>query len=520
MTQVSDALLQGMIERLQGLPPSELSKLEAAYKADVGRVWKPDPDNKPQQAAYACKADLLLYGGAAGGGKTDLLLGTALTSAKQSVIFRRAYVDLRGIEDRLIEIIGTREGYNGADKKLRYRGRVLEFGALEKPGSELGWQGRPHDFIGFDEGAQLLEEKVRFVLGWLRTTSDQKCRAVIASNPPMGAEGDWLIRWFAPWLDDTFPDPARPGELRWCCTRADGSIAWVDGPGEHEIEGEKLLALSRTYIPARLSDNRFLKDDYRAQIMSQPEPLRSKLLHGDFLAGRKDAEWQVIPTAWIDAAMQRWTAGGHKDFAMTVMALDPAGGGRDSAELCWRHGPWFAEFISAKGAETADGSASAATVIRYRRDNAPIVVDVGGGYGGAVTLRLKDNGVTHTAFNGANNSMSHTRDGKLKFANKRAEAWWKFREELDPDQQGGSAIALPPDTELKADLAAPTFEVTARGILIESKDEIRKRLGRSPGKGDAAVMCLSEGNAAVRKHLGVSSMPKVITAYGKVKRRH
>ncbi len=62
--------------------------------------------------------------------------------------------------------------------------------------------------------------------------------------------------------------------------------------------------------------------------------------------------------------------------------------------------------------------------------------------------------------------------------------------------------------------------MTARGILIESKDEIRKRLGRSPGKGDAAVMCLSEGNAAVRKHLGSASMPKVITAYSKVKRRH
>jgi hypothetical protein len=56
------------------------------------------------------------------------------------------------------------------------------------------------------------------------------------------------------------------------------------------------------------------------------------------------------------------------------------------------------------------------------------VVDVGGGYGGAVTLRLKDNSIPHVGFNGAGASMGHTIDGQSKFANKRAEAWWKFRE--------------------------------------------------------------------------------------------
>jgi hypothetical protein len=67
-------------------------------------------------------------------------------------------------------------------------------------------------------------------------------------------------------------------------------------------------------------------------------------------------------------------------------------------------------------------------------------------------------------------------------------------------------LRLPPDPELRADLAAPTYEVTARGILIESKDDLRKRLGRSPGKGDAVVMCLSEGNAAVKRALNKSGI--------------
>jgi hypothetical protein len=102
------------------------------------------------------------------------------------------------------------------------------------------------------------------------------------------------------------------------------------------------------------------------------------------------------------------------------MALDPAGGGRDSAELARRHGGWYAELISAKGQETADGSTTAAMVVRYRLDGAPVIVDVGGGYGGGVTIRLKDNGIEATSFNGATESIEKTKDGQLEFANKRA----------------------------------------------------------------------------------------------------
>src|SRR4026209_1442241 len=88
-----------------------------------------------------------------------------------------------------------------------------------------------------------------------------------------------------------------------------------------------------------------------------------------------------------------------------------------------------------------------------------------------------------------------------------SEVWWKFREALDPDQPDGSAIALPPDPELRADICAPTWKLSARGILLESKDgssgfgNLRQRLGRSPGKADAVVMAWSDGNqAAVSRH--------------------
>ena len=95
--------------------------------------------------------------------------------------------------------------------------------------------------------------------------------------------------------------------------RADGTIAWVDGPGKHMIDGSRSCALSCTFIPARLADNRYLRDtDYEAQLMNLPEPLRSKLLDGDFIAGREDAANQVIRSAWIGAAQRRWKPDGGR----------------------------------------------------------------------------------------------------------------------------------------------------------------------------------------------------------------
>jgi hypothetical protein len=189
--------------------------------------------------------------------------------------------------------------------------------------------------------------------------------------------------------------------------------------------------------------------------------------------------------------------------------------------LIWRHAGWFSEPVSTKGSETSDGSRAAGLIVEHRRHNAPVVVDVGGGYGGAVIQRLGDNGIQHHAFNGANSSIGKSKDGKLGFANKRAEAWWKLREELNPDQEGGSVIALPPGPDIRADLAAPHWKLSARGIQLEDKADIRKRIGRSPGKGDAIVMCLTEGQAVITRELHRASRnrpPNVVLGYANAKR--
>ena len=91
------------------------------------------------------------------------------------------------------------------------------------------------------------------------------------------------------------------------------------------------------------------------------------------------------------------------------------------------------------------------------------------------------------------------RDAQLEFHNMRAQLWWQFREALDPAQ--GEGVALPPDRRLAAQLAAPTWKLRRNAILIESTDEIRKRLGTSTDDADAVVLAWHKREDAVRRQM-------------------
>ena len=124
----------------------------------------------------------------------------------------------------------------------------------------------------------------------------------MASNPPTTAEGLWVVKYWGPWLDITHPNPAKPGELRWFTTVA-GEDREVDGPGPHLIDGEPVYARSRTFIRATLSDNPDLaRTGYSSVLAGLPEELRRAYRDGDFSVGIRDADFQVIPTAWVLAA--------------------------------------------------------------------------------------------------------------------------------------------------------------------------------------------------------------------------
>ena len=89
-----------------------------------------NPLQGPQTIAYESKADIVGYGGAAGGGKTDLACGKALTRHKKAMILRRVGTELTGVIDRLEELIGSKDGYNGQSNIWRRPGLQIEFGAV------------------------------------------------------------------------------------------------------------------------------------------------------------------------------------------------------------------------------------------------------------------------------------------------------------------------------------------------------------------------------------------------------
>ena len=490
--------LEQILARLNSLSDEdkEIVIAEAAKVTD-GMRWVPSPG--PQTEAYFSKADILLYGGEPGGGKTSLLLGLAFNAHRRSLIMRRQYTDLGAIVEEAIKFNGTRKGYNGSPPpSLRtVNDKFIEFGAAARVGDEQHWQGNPHDFIGFDEGTQFAEMQIRFLMGWLRCADDpnQRTRVVIATNPPLSSEGAWVIEMFAPWLDPRHPNPAKFGELRWFVTDENGKDVEVEGPWDYEVAGKMVQPLSRTFIPASVADNPFLANtNYQSKLDALTEPFRSILL-GQFKNSFRDDVNQCIPTAWVRDAQVRWLRNPKPRLGVPMCAIgvDVAQGGTDETVLAPRYDDWFAEFITKPGVETPLGSDVAGMIVGARRDKAIIVLDMGGGYGGATYECLLNNEVEVVPYKGVTAVETRTKDRQLKFFNKRTEAYWRFREALDPSQEGGSTLMLPDDPRLLADLTAPRFEITPRGIKLESKEDVCARLGRSTDKGDAVVMSWSAG---------------------------
>jgi hypothetical protein len=505
---MSTELLDQILAKLTDMAPEVKGPLAEAV-AERTATWKWVPNPGPQTEAYFSEADELFYGGQAGGGKTALGLGLALTSHRRSLLLRRVKADARKLIPFLVETVGGRAGLNGQDgvwiNGLLGTERYIQIAGCEHEDDKQRWKGDPHDFIYFDEGTDFSFSQYKFITAWNRSTvPGQRCRVVVGSNPPTTAAGLWVIRYWAPWLDPMHPYPAKPGELRWFTTGEAGEDIEVDGPGPHIVGGEEITARSRTYIPARLSDNPDQRgSNYASVLAGLPPELRAAYRDGDFGAGLTDHENQVIPTAWIEAAQRRWRNEVPRQ-AMTAIGVDVAEGGSsrtDQTVLAARYGGWYAPLIRKPGNETQEGSDVAALVVRARRNNCVCIVDVGGGFGAAAVGALERNGIPTVAYKGLDPSAATSKEGRLKFFNRRAEDWWRFREELDPDQEFGSAVALPPDASIKADLASVRWELTSRGIKLELKAEIRKRLGRSPDDGDAIVMAMAPGARAAANQI-------------------
>ena len=315
---------------LHSLKPSEKQYL--ARVQDRTALWV--PQSVPQWQAALSRADELFYGGQAGGGKTDLLLGMGSSAHTNAVIFRRTYKNLQGIMRRARDIIRDEAHENKSDKIWTWEnGRTLEFGAVQYDDDKSNWQGRAHDLKAFDELPEFTKVQYQFIIGWNRSTDPgQRVRVMSGGNPPLDSagEGSWIIEYWGAWLDDKHHNPAEDGELRWYAT-VDGKECEFDSGKPVQVGDEMIYPRSRTFIRATLDDNPYLANDnrYRATLQSLPEPLRSKMLYGDFSASSAPDPWQVIPTEWVRLAQKRWLERDNPDEHLSCVGLDPSRGGND-----------------------------------------------------------------------------------------------------------------------------------------------------------------------------------------------
>jgi hypothetical protein len=497
------AALIGCLPKLKNKSSDE----KLAIHAHLGEILRSQPEapwypqSGPQALAYLSTADELFFGGSAGGGKSDLIIGLGMTAHLSSLVVRLEATQLTGFKERVKQLMMGGDRWQGVGPHggiLRtHDGRTMEFSGCDSfQAANSKFRGRPHDLKAFDELPTLPQQVYEFIIGWNRThVPGQRCRVVAAGNPPARPEEEWVLDYWAPWVKDF---TAEPGEVRWFA-RIDGKSVAVEDNTPINYKGETIYPRSRSFIPARLEDNPILESTgYRQTLQNMPEPYRSQLLYGDMKIGLSDDAHQLIPTDWIQQAIERGRRAPGHGPNLTSVGVDPSRGGKDRSVIAKRYDNVIAPLIVIPGKDVREGPALAAKILmNVEWVFAPIIIDITGTAGGGVydSLRLMQSNIFAYPFVAANKSEYQDRSGRIKMRNKRTEAYWRLRDWLDPVNNTGAI--LPDDDELRVELAAHRWYMYPSGAGLEEKEDVMARLpnNRSPDKADAVAMCMMEGDA-------------------------
>lgn len=227
-----------------------------------GVLWQ--PHSGPQTDFLKASEYEVLYGGAAGGGKTDAILFGALryweNKNYRALILRKTFPELQEVMDRAIAFREFGATWNETKKRWRFpSGATIEFGYFERWDHHVRYQGQEYQYIAWDEIGTVPEERWwTFLMSRNRTADPGMKNFMRATANPGGAGHAWLKRRFI--------DPCQSGDK-----------VYEDGKTK----------LKRRFIPAKLSDNPSLDltdPAYRTRLQSLPDILRRQLLEGDWTA--------------------------------------------------------------------------------------------------------------------------------------------------------------------------------------------------------------------------------------------
>jgi predicted phage terminase large subunit-like protein len=284
--------------------------------SDAPKEWRPFAAQVPFLESSAREA---LYGGAAGGGKTDALVLGALAYVREpkytAIIFRRTFPELEGKVIPVSKDWYPASGgvYNGSKHSWLFpSGARVMFAHLQHEDDVLQYQGHEFQYIGFDELTHFTEKQYVYLLSRLRTTASIPLEVRAGSNPG-GPGHEWVFKRWGPWLDPDSTLRAEPGQVLRFDNTKNGEVWSEDG------------RFSRVFFPAYAKDNPHLNDDYVPNLMGQDAVTRAQLIDGDWLikpaAGLlfKRSWFALVSAAPVQAARVRyWDRAATKDGDWTV----------------------------------------------------------------------------------------------------------------------------------------------------------------------------------------------------------
>lgn len=291
------------------------------------------PQAGPQRMFLENSADICVYGGAAGGGKTWALLLEPLYHVGNPqfscVFFRRTYPQITnegGLWDQSLRIYPL-AGASPRASDLEWvfpSGATVRFAHLQHEKDKYGWQGAQVPLICFDELTHFSRSQFLYMLSRNRSLCGIRPYVRASTNPDADS---WVKELLAPWVDEEHPEfPVEPGVRRWFTIEND-ALVWVsaDWRDENGLPGKSL-----SFIPAKVFDNRVLlanNPEYLANLRALPYVEQQRLLHGDWKA-RAEAG-KVFNRAWFGSVapgeaailMKQGRAVRFWDFAATEQKL-------------------------------------------------------------------------------------------------------------------------------------------------------------------------------------------------------
>ena len=266
------------------------------------------PQKGPQYQFLTSSADIAIFGGAAGGGKSYALLLEGHRHRKTpgftSVIFRRTYPMLKapgGLWDQSMKLYPLLGGTPSlGDVSWQWpSGAKLKFSHLQHSTSVLDWYGSELALIGYDELTQFEEGQFWTLLSRNRSLCGIKPFIRATCNPDADSWVASLLEW---WIDQStgLPIPERAGVLRWF-VRVNDRLVWADSREELRRLHPDIPSKSLTFVPARLSDNAALMaadPGYLANLLALSLVERERLLGGNWKI--KPAAGLIFNRAWFD----------------------------------------------------------------------------------------------------------------------------------------------------------------------------------------------------------------------------